>query len=119
MLPGFRTGTADGDALLVRRVRSERGTVLLLDRAGQALSLGALRLLGLTEREATVVHGLARGGSTEALATELAISPRTVAKHVQRINAKLGARNRAQAIATASAAAGGRPGRPRDGSPSR
>lgn len=95
------------DALLVRRLRSEHGTVLVLDRADRALSLGALRLLGLTEREAVVLHGLARGQSTDALAAELAISPRTVAKHVQRINAKLGVRNRAQAIATAWAAAGG------------
>ncbi|HVV91695.1 MAG TPA: LuxR C-terminal-related transcriptional regulator [Solirubrobacterales bacterium] len=96
-----------GDALLVRRIRSDHGTVLVLDRADRALSLEALRLLGLTEREAVVLHGLARGHSTEALATDLAISPRTVAKHVQRINAKLGVRNRAQAIATAWAAAGG------------
>jgi DNA-binding CsgD family transcriptional regulator/PAS domain-containing protein len=95
------------DALLIRRLRSEHGTVLVLDRAGRALSLGALRLLGLTEREAVVLHGLARGGSTEALAAELEISPRTVAKHVQRINAKLGVRSRGQAIATAWAAAGG------------
>jgi DNA-binding CsgD family transcriptional regulator len=93
--------------LLVRRIRTDHGTVLVIDRAGRALSLGALRLLGLTEREAAVLHGLARGRSTAALAAELSISPRTVAKHVQRINAKLGVRDRAQAIATAWAAAGG------------
>ncbi len=98
--------TGNGEALLVRRIRGEQGTVLVLDRAGRALSLAALRLLGLTEREAVVLHRLAGGDSTEELAAELAISPRTVAKHVQRINAKLGARNRAQAIATAWAAAG-------------
>ncbi len=98
--------TGDGDMLLVRRIRSEHGTVLVLDRAGRALSLGALRLLGLTDREADVLRGLAAGRSTEDLAADLAISPRTVAKHVQRINAKLGVRSRAQAVATAWAAAG-------------
>ena len=95
-----------GDALLVRRVRSAQGTVLVLGRPDRALSPAALRLLGLTGREAAVLAGLAAGRSTEELATELAISPRTVAKHVQRINAKLGVRNRAQAIATAWAAGG-------------
>lgn len=106
---GQNTGSValgDGDALLIRRIRSEHGTILVLGRAGRALSLGALRVLGLTEREAVVLHRLARGESTAGLAAELAISPRTVAKHVQRINAKLGVRNRAQAIATAWAAAG-------------
>ncbi|HTT93893.1 MAG TPA: helix-turn-helix transcriptional regulator [Solirubrobacterales bacterium] len=106
---GRGTGTieVDGETLLVRRVRAGEGTALVLGRPGRALSPDALRLLGLTGREAAVLHGLAHGRSTEELAAELSISPRTVAKHVQRINAKLGVRDRAQAIATAWAAAGG------------
>jgi DNA-binding CsgD family transcriptional regulator len=95
-----------GDPLLVRRLRSGAHTVVMVEPATRALSVDSLALLGLSAREATVLHGLARGGSTDQLAAELAISPRTVAKHVQRINAKLGVTSRAQAIATAWAAAG-------------
>lgn len=103
------------DSLLVRAVKGAGGTrVILLERAGTVLSLAALRELGLTPREAEILHGLARGDSPEALAAELQIAPRTVAKHVQRIHAKLGVANRAQAVATAWAATGSA-GRPRQG----
>jgi DNA-binding CsgD family transcriptional regulator len=94
--------------LLVRRLRSGAQTVVLLEPAGHALSVESLALLGLSPREAAVLHGLAVGSGTPQLAIDLGISPRTVAKHVQRINAKLGVTSRAQAIATAWAA-GGKP----------
>jgi DNA-binding CsgD family transcriptional regulator len=96
------------DALLVRRLRAGGSTrVIVLDRAARALSQEALRGLGLTPREAAVLHGLARGIAPTELAAELGISPRTVAKHVQQIHAKLGVATRAQAVAAAWAAAGG------------
>ncbi len=96
-----------GDSLLARSTKGEGGArVLLLGRAGRVLSLEALRQLGLTRREAEVLHGLARGEDGTALAAELSVSPRTVAKHVQNIHSKLGVSNRAQAVATAWAAAG-------------
>jgi DNA-binding CsgD family transcriptional regulator len=96
------------DALLVRRLRAGGSArVIVLDRAARALSQEALRGLGLTPREAMVLHGLARGTAPRALAAELGISPRTVAKHVQQIHAKLGVGTRAQAVAAAWAAAGG------------
>lgn len=109
---GAATGAlaVDGerDSLLVRRVRAAGGTqVVVLDRAARVLSPALLRGLGLTVREADVLYGLARGVEPPALGAELAISPRTVAKHAQRIYAKLGVRSRAQAVATAWAAAGG------------
>jgi DNA-binding NarL/FixJ family response regulator len=81
--------------------------VLLLERATRALSPQALGLLGLTPREAEVLHGLARGEDLGAVAAELEVSPRTVAKHVQHIHAKLGVSSRAQAVATAWAAVSG------------
>jgi DNA-binding CsgD family transcriptional regulator len=96
---------AGADALLVRRLRAGTLRVLLLERATRALSVEALRNLGLSGREAEVLHGLARGTTTPDLAERLGIAPRTLAKHVQRINAKLGVEGRAQAIATAWAAA--------------
>jgi DNA-binding CsgD family transcriptional regulator len=93
------------DSLLARCVRGDEGTrVILLERAAQVLSLEALRRLGLTPREAEVLHGLARGDDQAAVAAELAVSPRTVAKHVQHIHTKLGVSSRAQAVATAWAA---------------
>lgn len=96
------------DSLLARCVRGDGGTrVVLLERAARALSLQALSQLGLTPREAEVLHGLARGEDPGAVAAELEVSPRTVAKHVQHIHAKLGVSSRAQAVATAWAAASG------------
>jgi DNA-binding CsgD family transcriptional regulator len=96
------------DSLLARCVRGDGGTrVLLLERAARALSPQALGQLGLTPREAEVLHGLARGEDLGAVAAELEVSPRTVAKHVQHIHAKLGVSSRAQAVATAWAAVSG------------
>lgn len=94
------------DSLLVRSIRSAAGgRVVLLERAGRALSPQALGQLGLTPREAEVLHALARGEDGGAVAANLGVSPRTVAKHVQNIHTKLGVTNRAQAVATAWAAA--------------
>jgi DNA-binding CsgD family transcriptional regulator/PAS domain-containing protein len=107
---GGRSGSlgngGQADSLLVRSVNGERGTrVVLLERAAEVLSLEALGQLGLTPREAEVLHGLARGENPGAVAVELEVSTRTVAKHVQHINAKLGVSTQAQAVATAWAAA--------------
>jgi DNA-binding CsgD family transcriptional regulator len=100
---------AGGEALLVRRLSSEAGIVVLIDRAARVFSPAALHQLGLTSREAAVLSALAQGLTTQAVARELGISPRTVAKHMQRVHAKLGVRNRAQAVATAWAAASDTP----------
>jgi DNA-binding CsgD family transcriptional regulator len=61
--------------------------------------------LGLSDREADVLQELARGSTSAEVAETLGISERTVAKHSERIHRKLGVRSRAQAIATAAAAA--------------
>jgi DNA-binding CsgD family transcriptional regulator len=98
-----RTANGDG-SLLVRRLKTGDGSVLLLGETGRELSVSRLRQLGLTPREAEVLGALAEGDETVTVAAKLGISARTVAKHVQQINAKLGVRNRAQAIATAWAA---------------
>jgi DNA-binding CsgD family transcriptional regulator len=97
----------DGDTVLVRRTRGDREeTAVVLARGSRALSLRALVELGLTEAEAKVLHALARGATTNEAASTLGVSPRTIHKHVERLNAKLGVRSRSQAIATAWAAAG-------------
>lgn len=55
----------------------------------------------LTPREAEVLGALARGLPTKAIARELIVSPKTVEAHIARLLAKLGARNRAQAVSIA------------------
>ena len=53
----------------------------------------------LTRRELDVLRQLAAGKRAAEIATELEISPKTVASHVQSILGKLGVRSRAQAVA--------------------
>lgn len=55
--------------------------------------------LGLTRREAEVLHWLCQGKSTRDIASILGLSPRTVNKHLEQIFAKLGVENRTAAAA--------------------
>ena len=55
----------------------------------------------LTAREQEILALLARGSGTAAIATELVISPKTVATHVQRILKKLDVHSRGEAVAFA------------------
>ena len=57
----------------------------------------AARLATLTDREHDVLDGLARGLRNEEIGEVLAISPRTVDKHVQHILQKLSVRSRLEA----------------------
>jgi DNA-binding CsgD family transcriptional regulator len=56
---------------------------------------------GLSPRELEVVRLLAAGRSNQAIATELVLSEKTVARHVSNIFAKLGVRSRTAAAAYA------------------
>ena len=58
-----------------------------------------LRQRGLTAREAEVLRWAATGRSTVQVAGELAISTRTVHKHLERAYRKLGVNSRADATA--------------------
>lgn len=62
------------------------------------LSEEAMRERGLTAREAEIFCRLASGKTSQAVGQELSISVRTVEKHVQNIYARIGARNRSEAI---------------------
>lgn len=78
-------------AALVRTPIDER-------RAGQGDEIPPL-----TRRELEVLGAVQRGFSNAAIARDLGVSPLTVKNHVQRILRKLGAQNRAQAVASAIA----------------
>lgn len=56
---------------------------------------------GLTEREQEILERLAGGYSNRGIARELAISTRTVERHIGNLYLKIGAHNRAQATAFA------------------
>jgi DNA-binding CsgD family transcriptional regulator len=97
--------SADGNIVVRRLPSGSRDSfVVVFDRPRADLSDTALRGLGLSPRESEVLRLLARGRTTRSIAAEMTISPRTVHKHTERIHAKLGTHDRAQAIATALAA---------------
>jgi len=60
----------------------------------------ALRRIGLTERELQVLRGMAEGKSNGEIGRELFVSEDTVKTHARRLFRKLGARDRAHAVAT-------------------
>ncbi|PII87886.1 DNA-binding response regulator [Leucobacter sp. OLJS4] len=87
---------ASGDALLAPSV-----TRRLLERFAEQRPPSdrhALRLAGLTEREREILERIARGRSNTEIAAELFIAEQTVKTHVTRIFAKLGLRDRVQAV---------------------
>ena len=97
----------DGDRpLTVRRLpgRGDEPQVLFFHPGPPALTVAGLHALGLTPREADVLHGIVLGRSNARIAETLAISPRTVHKHVEHIFAKLGVTSRVEAVATVWAA---------------
>lgn len=73
--------------------------------AGQApRPVSVARPANLTEREVDVLRLLARGHSNRAIANQLAISPKTVGRHVENIYTKAGLRTRAGAALFAAEA---------------
>ncbi|MGW2154721.1 response regulator [Nonomuraea sp. NPDC001699] len=67
-------------------------------------------LEALTEREREILVLIARGRSNTEIAGELAVSPSTVKNHVTSLFAKIGVRDRAQAVIAAYEAALIKPG---------
>ncbi len=78
--------------------------VLLVDHAPGGLTTERLRDLGLTAREAEALRHLALGLTGPATARSMGIAPRTVAKHLQSVYAKLGVTSRSEAARAAWAA---------------
>ncbi|GGI09787.1 response regulator [Isoptericola cucumis] len=100
MLAAIRT-VHRGDAVIApsstRRLLEHLVTALPTDQAPDQHDA----LANLTEREREVLMLMARGRSNTEIATDLFVAEATVKTHVGRILAKLGARDRVQAVVTA------------------
>lgn len=96
-----------GDRTLTLRYFSEprHRRLLLLEERTLANGAGQLRRAGLTQREVEVLRVLESGRSNDEAAAVLAISPRTIKKHLDNIYRKLGVTNRTAAIARLRAGA--------------
>ena len=103
LVAAIRT-VASGDAVVAPRVTRRMLELFArhLPEAGRA-EPGALdpRLAGLTPRELEVLRTVAEGMSNAEVAEQLFLSEATVKTHVGRILAKLGVRDRVQAVVLA------------------
>ncbi len=97
-------GTSSDELVAVLRAVAAGGTLIPPDIAAQlARAVRQPRRDRLTEREREILALLAEGLSNRAAGERLGITERTVKFHVAEILARLGASNRAQAVAIAQA----------------
>lgn len=104
---GYLVKDAEPEDLLIA-IRTVAGGQVFL---GAAVADAALALIGaatvdsrfptLTARELDVLDRMSRGLSNDAIAARLGVSRKTVQNHVSSVLTKLGARDRAQAVAIA------------------
>jgi DNA-binding CsgD family transcriptional regulator len=89
--------------LAARLILDSPNDLLILEEERTKVDYSALRRLGLTLREAEVLHWVGEGKTNPEIGTILRARPRTVAKHLEKIFAKLGVETRGAATARARA----------------
>ena len=103
----FRGGRATVQSVPLQRSEPEEADPADADEpaetkvAPSAVSVSGVRRLALTERELQVLRGMADGKSNAEIGRELFVSEDTVKTHARRLFRKLGARDRAHAVAAA------------------
>jgi DNA-binding CsgD family transcriptional regulator len=89
----------DDTRLTIRLVPDAPNDLLILEEERTKVDYAALLRLGLTPREAEVLHWVGEGKTNPEIGTILRTRPRTVAKHLEKIFAKLGVETRGAAAA--------------------
>jgi DNA-binding CsgD family transcriptional regulator len=98
-----------GDARLeLRLVWCGSDHVVLVEPHGTRPAPAQLETLGLSRREAEVLHWVAQGKTNAEVGVILGISPTTVAKHLDHVYRKLGVETRTAAAALVLTASAGR-----------
>ncbi len=95
LVSAIRTVHAGDTLLLPDAVRR------LVGRYGTAAGAARPTMPELTDRESEVLRAMARGWSNAEIATDLVVSVETVKTHVANVLAKLGVRDRTQAVVLA------------------
>jgi len=101
---------AAGDALLAPSVT--RRLIEAFARRPATAAPPPSRLASLTPRERDILRLVARGNSNTEIAQELVVSEATVKTHIGHLLAKLGLRDRVQAVILAYETGSITPGRP-------
>ncbi|WP_240937254.1 response regulator transcription factor [Chromobacterium fluminis] len=97
----------DGSGLLARRLAGDECLLALSERGEAAAPQRLMRALGLTPRQAEVLHWLSLGKTNRDIGDILGMSPRTVNKHLEHVFARLGVETRTSAAALALRSADG------------
>lgn len=93
----------DDTRLIVRLIPDWPNDLLILEEERTKVDYAALQRLGLTPREAEVLHWVGEGKTNPEIGTILRTRPRTVAKHLEKIFVKLEVETRGAAVARARA----------------
>jgi DNA-binding NarL/FixJ family response regulator len=100
--PAMPVGAGAGVGTLAARTARPAMSSVPLQRSDPAApAVAPRRRVDLTERELQVLRGMADGKSNAEIGRELFVSEDTVKTHARRLFRKLGARDRAHAVASA------------------
>jgi len=91
--------------LSIRLIPDSPDDLLVLEEVKTKVDYAALEQLGLTPREAEVLHWVREGKTNKDIGAILDTSPRTVGKHLERVFSKLGVETRTAAAGRAHASA--------------